>query len=101
MQDYLSSRTVSDPLRLLDSVMFCDGANAVLMMRADTARMLGMAGQPGLASGDLNLVEAVRQMFGEAGPAQTREPRNALVTGIGGIAYGRGRMMSSALVLDV
>lgn len=198
--DYIASRPIADPLRLLDSVMFCDGANGVLMMRAGTAAELGFthqarlagyserthfnsreqtpdlldsgftvagpralaqsglrtdqldmlqlyddfaiavlmqleqfgfcgrgegvafvartdlgfrgslplntgggqlsAGQPGLASGGLNLVEAVRQLFGEGGATQVQAPRNALVTGIGGIAYGRGWMMSSALVLD-
>jgi len=201
LDDYLDSRKVSDPLRLLDSVMFCDGANGVLMMRAETADAMGLpksvrlagyaertnhnvqdqtpdlldsgfkvagvralaqaglsvnqvdmlqlyddftiavliqlehmgfcgpgegasfigktdfrfsgdlplntgggqlsAGQPGLAAGGLNLVEAVRQLFGEGGATQVNSPRNALVTGIGGIAYGRGWMMSNALVLDL
>lgn len=200
LDDYRASRMVSDPLRLLDSVMFCDGANAVLMMQQDTARAMGFgsqarlagyaersnhrvreeapdlldsgfssagpramaqagvqpggidmlqlyddftialllqlehmgfcergegarfvlahdigiagdlplntgggqlsAGQPGLASGGLSLVEAVRQLFGEAGDRQVGRARNALVTGIGGIAYGRGWTMSSALVLE-
>lgn len=200
IEDYRSSRLVSDPLRLLDSVMFCDGANAVLMMQAEMARAMGLdrqvrlagyaersnhraqeaapdlldsgfsvagpramaqagatpadidllqlyddftiallmqlehmgfcergqgaafvrdhdftsagdlpmntgggqlsAGQPGLASGGLSLVEAVRQMFAEAGERQVRSARKALVTGIGGIAYGRGWTMSSALVLE-
>ena len=197
--DYFSSRLVSDPLRLLDSVMFCDGANAVLMMSPITARSFGLAdsvriagyaersnfeienqtpdltrsgfndvgprvlgqagldipdidliqlyddftiavllqleqigfceagdgagfiertdlsirgrpalntgggqlsaGQPGLASGGVGLIEATRQLFGEAGRRQVDAPTNALVTGIGGIAYGRGWIMSSALVL--
>nr|WP_015061613.1 thiolase family protein [Ralstonia pickettii]AFK33100.1 putative thiolase [Ralstonia pickettii]AFR43893.1 thiolase [uncultured bacterium] len=200
LDDYLKSRKVSDPLRLLDSVMFCDGANGVLMMRAETASAMGLskcarlagyaertnhdvqeqppdllasgfvqagpralrqagltvqeidmlqlyddftiavlmqlehlgfcgrgegaafvektdlrfsgglplntgggqlsAGQPGLAAGGLGLVEAVRQLFGEGGATQVEDPRNALVTGIGGLAYGRAWMMSSALVLD-
>ncbi len=200
LADYLQSRLVADPLRLLDSVMFCDGANGVLLMRADAAASFGLrrqarlagyaerthhragdptadlldsgfsvagpralaqaglrtdqidqlqlyddftiavllqleqlgfcgrgegaafveaidlrycgalplntgggqlsAGQPGLASGGLGLVEAVRQLFEEAGPLQVREPRSALVTGIGGIGYSRGWMMSSALVLE-
>lgn len=200
LDDYLGSRMIAEPLRLLDSVMFCDGANAVLMMRADTADALGLrkqarlagyaerthhnarsqqtdlldsgfsvagpkalaqaglrpadiellqlyddftialllqleqigfcgrgegaafieatdfgfdgqlplntsggqlsAGQPGLASGGLTLVEAVRQLFGEAGPLQVQRNRNALVTGIGGIGYAHGWMMSAALVLE-
>lgn len=200
VDDYLASRPVSDPLRLLDSVMFCDGANAVLMMTEATADEMGLsqrvrltgyaehtnyrltdpqpdllasgfmvagpkalqlaglspidldllqlyddftiaillqlehlgfcspgqggawirdtdfsvsgsqplntgggqlsAGQPGLASGGLSLVEGVRQLFGEAGPLQVRQARNALITGIGGIGYARGWMMSNALVLE-
>jgi acetyl-CoA acetyltransferase len=58
------------------------------------------AGQPGLASGGLNLAEAVRQMFGEGGATQVRDPRNALVTGIGVIPYGRNWGTSSAMILE-
>ena len=38
---YLSSRMIADPLRLLDSVMFCDGANAVLVTTEEEARSRG------------------------------------------------------------
>jgi len=58
------------------------------------------AGQPGLASGGLNLAEAVRQMFGEGGSRQVENPCNALVTGIGVIPYGRNWGTSSAMVLE-
>jgi acetyl-CoA acetyltransferase len=58
------------------------------------------AGQPALAGGQLNLVEAVRQLLGEAGRRQVRGARNALVTGIGVIPYGRNWNSSSALVLQ-
>lgn len=201
IDDYLDSRIISSPLRLLDSVMFADGAAAVLMMRTDRARSLGYrrlvhpvayseianfngraatpditetgfsligpevlgkagltpgdvrmfhpyddfliavmlqleqtgfcerghgsaylldhdltwrgqmpintgggqisCGQIGLASGMTNLVEAVRQMFGEAGKRQVADPRNALVTGIGVIAYGGNWNISNAMVLEV
>ena len=200
LEDYMAARMIADPLRLLDSVMFCDGANAVLVTTADNAKRLGLrktitpvayaevtnfngdqacpditqtgfsqigpqifkpwgrsaqdirmfhpyddftiavlmqmedlgfcrrgegskfildtdlsyrgslplntgggqisAGQPGLASGGLNLVEAVRQMFGEAGARQVSDPRNALVTGIGVIPYGRNWSTSSAMILE-
>ncbi|HEY8553977.1 MAG TPA: thiolase family protein [Burkholderiales bacterium] len=200
MEEYLSSRIIADPLRLLDSVMFCDGANAVLVTTEKKAERLGLdkvvyptayaeitnykgddpladitesgfakigprvfeqaglkpsdirmfhpyddftiavvmqledlgfcekgkgcdfvlqtdlsykgtlplntgggqisAGQPGLASGGLNLVEAVRQMFGEAGARQVSDPRNALVTGIGVIPYGRNWSTSCAMILE-
>lgn len=200
MDEYLASRVIADPLRILDSVMFCDGANAFLVTTAEHAKALGIdktvrpvayaevtnfngrdpvaditqsgftkigpevlhkagmrprdvrmfqpyddftiavlmkfeafgfcergqgsrftletnlsfdgdlplntgggqisAGQPGLASGGLNLAEAVRQMFGEGGGRQVKDPRNALVTGIGVIPYGRNWSVSSAMILE-
>ena len=57
------------------------------------------AGQIGLAGGATNLVEAVRQLFGEGGARQIRDTRSALVTGIGGIPYGRNWLTSTALIL--
>jgi acetyl-CoA acetyltransferase len=197
--DYLNSKLVSDPLRVLDSVMVCDGANAVLMMSAAEAKRRGLkaayptgyaekthykvteptteitdsgfldagpralrqaglkasdiqsfhpyddfiiaimlqlehigfceqgrgadfilgrdmtfkgdlplntgggqisAGQPGLAGGGLNLVEAVRQMFGEGGPRQIKRTQNAMVTGIGGIPYARNWCTSGVMILE-
>jgi acetyl-CoA acetyltransferase len=46
-----------------------------------------------------NLVEAVRQLLGEAGQRQVKNTKNALVTGIGWINYGRNWGTSAALVL--
>jgi len=200
-EDYLGSRMIADPLRLLDSVMFCDGANAFLVMTREKADALGIkkyvypsayaeltnvngtdpladitetgfsriapkiwnqsgltaqdismfqpyddftiailmkfedfgfcgrgegsefilstdlsysgdlplntgggqisAGQPGLASGGLNLAEAVRQLFGEAGERQVADPKNALVTGIGVIPFARNWGTSAAMILEV
>ncbi len=199
-EEYLKSKYVSEPVRMLDSVMVCDGANAVLVTSTENAKKLGAkkmihpvgygeitnfrgtepladitesgftvagpkalaqagmtpkdirmihpyddfliavlltfehigfcgrgegsdfvlntdlsykgtlplntsggqisAGQPGLAGGGLNLVEAVRQMFGEAGERQVSDPRNAMVTGIGVIPYGRNWGVSSVLILE-
>lgn len=199
-QDYLKSKYVSEPLRLLDSVMVCDGANCVLVTTVENARRLGLkkavfptayaeitnykafdpqaeiiesgfslvgpkalaqagmtardirmfhpyddfliaillqleqigfcgagegsrfildtdmsfkgslplntgggqisAGQPGLAGGGVNLVEAVRQMFGEAGERQVADTRNAMVTGIGVIPIGRNWSTSGVLILE-
>ena len=201
MDDYLASRPIADPLRVLDCVMYCDGANAFLVMSAEEARARGIekvahptayaevtnhngadpladitdsgfyriapkvfakagltpagidmfqpyddftiavlmqleafgfcttgegsafvrdtdlsftgtlplntgggqisAGQPGLASGGLNLAEAVRQLFGEGGERQVPGVRNALVTGIGVIPYGRNWGCSAAMILEV
>lgn len=200
MDEYLRSRVIADPLRLLDCVMFCDGANAFLVTSEKTAKELGLAkmvyptayaeitnvngnqacpditetgfskiapkvyaqsglkasdirmfqpyddftiavmmkfedfgfckrgqgsdytlatdlsfsgdlplntgggqisaGQPGLASGGLNLAEAVRQMFGEGGARQVKDPKNALVTGIGVIPYARNWGTSAAMILE-
>lgn len=41
ISDYFNARKVSDPLRLLDSVMYCDGANAILVMEERTASRRG------------------------------------------------------------
>jgi acetyl-CoA acetyltransferase len=46
-----------------------------------------------------NLVEAIRQLMGEAGERQIKNTENALVTGIGWINYGRNWGTSAALVL--
>ena len=200
MGEYMQSRVIADPLRVLDSVMFCDGANAFLVTTPEHARRLGIekmvfpvaygevtnfngsdpladitqsgftkigpevlhragmtpkdvrmfqpyddftiavmmqfeafgfcdrgrgsaftldtdlshtgklplntgggqisAGQPGLASGGLNLAEAVRQLFGDGGTRQVKDARNALVTGIGVIPYGRNWGTSSAMILE-
>jgi acetyl-CoA acetyltransferase len=200
MEDYKKSRVIADPLRLLDCVMFCDGANAFLVMSETKAKSLGIkkmvyptayaeitnvngnqscpditetgfskiapkvykqtgltakdirmfqpyddftiavmmkfedfgfckrgqgsdytldtdlsfkgtlplntgggqisAGQPGLASGGLNLAEAVRQMFGEGGARQVSNPKNALITGIGVIPYARNWGTSAAMILE-
>ena len=198
--DYFGSRMIADPLRLLDCVMRCDGANAVLVTTTARARKLDAgpmvhpvayrerinfdprgedgdmtasgfldagpaaladaglapgevdlfypyddffiavilqleqigfcrpgeadrflcerdlgpcgdfpvntsggqisAGQPGLAGGGVNLVEAVRQLRGEAGARQADAPRNAVVTGIGILHYARNWSVSNVLVLE-
>lgn len=199
VEDYLSSRMVADPIRLLDCVMVCDGASGLLVMSKREAEkrgftkcvipvgygertnyrageniveitetghlpagkrafaqagltpsdiasfhpyddfiiaimlqleMLGFcrpgegcafikahdfthtgdlplntgggqisAGQAGLAGGATNLTEAVRQLFGEGGRRQVKNTRNAMVTGIGGIPYGRNWTSSVVMIL--
>jgi len=199
VDDYLNSRMIADPIRLLDSVMVCDGASGVLVTSRKAAEkrrlskiavpigygertnyrageaivdvtesghyvagqrafarsglkptdvasfhpyddfiiaimmqleMLGFckrgqgcdfvrehefthagdlplntgggqisAGQCGLAGGGTNVVEAIRQLFGEGGKRQVKDTRNVLVTGIGGIPYGRNWMSSVVMIL--
>ncbi len=40
--DYLKSKFVADPIRVLDSVMVCDGANGVLVTSTENAKRLGL-----------------------------------------------------------
>ena len=40
--DYLGSRMIADPIRMLDCVMRCDGANAVIVTTTERARRLGV-----------------------------------------------------------
>jgi len=58
------------------------------------------AGQPGLANGGVNLIEAVRQLRGEAGPRQLSGTSNAMVTGIGVIQYARNWGCSNVMILE-
>jgi acetyl-CoA acetyltransferase len=57
-------------------------------------------GQPGLAGGGVNLIEAVTQLLGKAGTRQSDVIKNALVTGIGVIQYARNWGCSAALLLE-
>jgi hypothetical protein len=41
----------------------------------------------------------VRQLFGEGGKRQVKNTSNALVTGIGGIPYGRNWASSAVMIL--
>jgi acetyl-CoA acetyltransferase len=57
-------------------------------------------GQAGLAGGFLHIVEALRQLRGEADGHQVENAKRALVTGIGWLNYGRNLGTTAALVLE-
>lgn len=56
-------------------------------------------GQAGCAGGHLGLVEAIRQLTGEAGDRQVKTARRALVSGFGMINFDRG-LGSGAVILE-
>lgn len=92
----------------LEAFGFCNHGEGIdfvrdndLSIRGDLPTNTGggqlSSGQAACAS--QNLTEALRQLMGEGGGRQVRDTRNALVTGIGGIGYGRNWVTSAALVL--
>jgi len=56
-------------------------------------------GQAGAAGGMIGLVEAVRQLRGEAGPFQIAKASRGLVSGYGMVGFGHGPS-SSSIVLE-
>jgi len=57
-------------------------------------------GQAGLAGGFLHIVEALRQLRGEAEGHQVKQAERALVTGIGWLNYGRNLGTTAAIVIE-
>jgi len=59
------------------------------------------AGQPGMAGGMVQVVEAVRQLRGEGGKRQVSEAQIGVVTGIGCLEYGNSLASSTTVVMSV
>ncbi|MET0443094.1 MAG: thiolase family protein, partial [Pseudorhodoplanes sp.] len=57
-------------------------------------------GQPGLAGGGVNLIEALKQLFGEAGVRQKAGVSRVMATGIGVIPYARNWSSSNVMILE-
>jgi acetyl-CoA acetyltransferase len=95
----------------LEQIGFCArGQGSEFVLNTDISRsgtlpinpgggMLSM-GQPHFAGGFANVVEAVTQMFGEAGKRQVPDTANALVTGIGALPLLRNFGTTAAMVLE-
>ncbi len=56
------------------------------------------AGQAGAAGGFIGLVQAIRQVTGQAGPTQVDGAKTALVSGFGMINYDRGLCTTAAII---
>ena len=56
------------------------------------------AGQAGAAGGFLGLVEAIRQVSGQAGPTQVPDAKTAMVSGFGMINFDRGLCTGAAIL---
>jgi acetyl-CoA acetyltransferase len=59
----------------------------------------GLISSGAAACSSHNLIEGVRQLMGEGGARQVKDTRNALVTGIGWINYGRNWGSSAVMAL--
>ena len=56
-------------------------------------------GQPSTAGGMLHIIEAVTQLRGEGGDRQVPDAKRGLVTGLGGMAYGKNLGCTAVTVL--
>lgn len=94
----------------LEDLGFCPKGEVGRYLAANTFSFEGSAplntnggqlscGQAGAAGGMIGLVEAIRQLRGEAGPFQVCSARRGVVSGYGMVGYGHG-LSSSSVVLE-
>lgn len=67
----------------------------------NTSGGLLSAGQPGTSGGFVHVIEAIQQLRGEATGRQIKDASIGLVTGCGGIAYGKNLGNTSVLLLGM
>ena len=96
-------------LMQLEDLGFCEKGKGTEFIRAHDFTVRGdfplntgggqlSRGQPGLAGGHLHVVEALRQLKGEAGKNQVAKRETALVTGIGLLGYNVNIMCCAAMM---
>ncbi len=94
----------------IEDLGFCAKGEGAAFLRARDLTIAGdfphntsggqlSAGQAGAAGGFIGMVEAIRQVTGQAGETQVRDARTASVSGFGMINFDRG-LCSSAAVLS-
>lgn len=94
----------------IEDLGFCAKGDAAAFLRDKDMTVTGdfphntsggqlSAGQAGAAGGFIGMVEALRQVTGQAGASQVPDAKRALVSGFGMINYDRG-LCSSAAVLE-
>lgn len=93
----------------IEDLGFCDKGQAPAFVRDHDLTVTGdfphntsggqlSVGQAGAAGGYLGLVEALRQVTGQAGPTQVAKADRAMVSGFGMINYDRGVCSAAAIL---
>ncbi|MEM7469181.1 MAG: thiolase family protein, partial [Pseudomonadota bacterium] len=94
----------------LEGMGFCEPGQAAAFLQENSMKFDGKGlphntnggqlsvGQAGAAGGFLGIVEALRQLLGEAGANQVDSARHALVTGFGMVNYDRGICSAAAIL---
>ncbi len=93
----------------IEDLGFCDKGGAVQFVRDHDLTISGdfphntsggqlSGGQAGAAGGFIGLVEAIRQVTGQAGPTQVAGAKRAMVSGFGMINYDRGLCSGAAIL---
>jgi acetyl-CoA acetyltransferase len=96
-------------LMQIEDLGFCEKGEAPAFVRANSFEIEGSfplntsggqlsVGQAGAAGGSLGLVEAIRQLTGQAPGRQVEKARHALVSGFGMINFDRGLCSGAAIL---